>query len=328
MVSGKTRSVSRIRNFLCTVYCTLTLFWAVAALLLLQAEGLQAKRRKHKGEDHAHKTKTKWSSSSDFGAGSNTQVATEEHGYYVKRTYSPAKGAEGKRSCPPYLAIPIAWFSCADKANCQQFGNSAAINSPALALSEGYLCDDDCSEGYEPICGQTPNEVAVFYNKCKLNVAKCRTHGLWTELPYAQCQQTYPKETAYTDKKFKSSPYYSDKATAADKQKPDKEQSAESSEEKQKVEKVEPIVLPLPSKPMEIPVPAIALPPMPMKTGVAHIKQVKPVPTPTPTVAPMPMQALPALLAGGVSKIPVVAAAPIPMQTEKADKDKLKYATA
>lgn len=195
-------------------------FLAVAALLLLEAIPADAKRRKHKGSDHHYeksdphktKTKTKWSSSTDLAG--NTPISTEEHGYYVKRTFAaPGEiGAAQKRLSPPYLAIPIAWFSCeSGQKNCQS-SNSAAINSAAQSLSEGYLCDDDCDELYEPICGRTSSEVAVFYNKCKLGVAKCRSHGLWTDFAYAECQAKYPQETAYADKKFRSSPYFRDAA--------------------------------------------------------------------------------------------------------------------
>lgn len=279
--------------------------------MLLQPDSIEAKRRKHKGKDgdhhdsHRSKTKTKWSTSTDLG-GSDAQVATEEHGYYVKRTYSPQAGIDGKRRSPPYLAIPIAWFNCeAGKEGCQQASNSAAINSPAHALSEGFLCDDDCQDGYEPICGQTPNEVAVFYNKCKLNVAKCRTHGLWTDLPYEQCKETYPKETAYTEKKFRCSPFFRDNSTKetqteeaqkiehdqieteteteneSEKEKDSNESSEEEQDKKKnknenkdekedKEETLEPIALALQSKPVEVPVPApietIALPPLPVKT--------------------------------------------------------------
>ncbi|KAL7734339.1 hypothetical protein ACLKA6_010676 [Drosophila palustris] len=297
----------------------------VATLLLLEPATTEAKRRKHKGNDnhdsHRSKTKTKWSSSTDHGA--NAQVSTEEHGYYVKRTYSPLTGADSKgRKSPPYLAIPIAWFSCeSGKTGCQQVSNSGIINSPTHALSEGYLCDDDCTDAYEPICGQTPNEVAVFYNKCKLNVAKCRTHGLWTELPYEQCQQTYPKETAYTDKKFRCSPYFRDATTAVtplietDKDK-DKE-SNESSEEQKDNDKKNPIALPLQEKPAEIAVPdsvpvpvavpveAIALPPIPVKTV-----ETQPQPAAKQTL--------------DQSKLDAVKVAEVPKPLES-DKDKLKY---
>jgi len=173
----------------------------VAALLLLEATPADAKRREHKGSDyhneksdpHKTKTKTKWSSSTDL-AGS-TQVSTEEHGYYVKRTYAaPGENGDGqKRLSPPYLAIPIAWFSCESGQKDCQTSNSAAINSAAQSLSEGYLCDDDCNELYEPICGRTSSEVAVFYNKCKLGVAKCRSHGLWSDFAYSECQEKYPQ---------------------------------------------------------------------------------------------------------------------------------------
>ncbi|XP_030387451.1 uncharacterized protein LOC115634044 [Scaptodrosophila lebanonensis] len=197
----------------------------LVAALLLHSQCAEGRRRKHKGDDHEKseqrktKTKTKWSSSTDLG-GINAHVSSEEHGYYVKRTYSPTGEANKKQLSPPFLAIPIAWFSCGADTGCQTTSNSGGMNGAAQALSEGFLCDDDCNEPYAPICGKTPTEVAVFYNKCKLNVAKCRTHGLWADLPYEQCQQTYPKETAYTDKKFKASPYFS--ATNAVDAQPDK----------------------------------------------------------------------------------------------------------
>ncbi|EDV51667.1 uncharacterized protein LOC6544961 [Drosophila erecta] len=216
---------------------------AVAALLLLEATPAVAKRRKHKGSDHHYersdphktKTKTKWSSSTDLSA--RTQVSTEEHGYYVKRTYAAPGEIEAaqKRLSPPYLAIPIAWFSCeAGQQNCQT-SNSAAINSAAQSLSEGYLCDDDCDELYEPICGRTSSEVAVFYNKCKLGVAKCRSHGLWADFTYAECQEKYPKETSYADKKFRSSPYFRDAAVVEQLQLEEEKRKRE--EEQHKLEK-------------------------------------------------------------------------------------------
>jgi len=215
----------------------------VAALLLLEATPADAKRRKHKGSDYQHeksdphktKTKTKWSSSTDL-AGS-TQVSTEEHGYYVKRTYA-APGENGdvqKRLSPPYLAIPIAWFSCESGQKDCQTSNSAAINSAAQSLSEGYLCDDDCNELYEPICGRTSSEVAVFYNKCKLGVAKCRSHGLWSDFAYSECQEKYPQETAYADKKFRSSPYFRDAAIVEQLKLEEEKKKLE--EEKRKLEK-------------------------------------------------------------------------------------------
>jgi len=215
----------------------------VAALLLLEATPADAKRRKHKGSDYQHeksdphktKTKTKWSSSTDL-AGS-TQVSTEEHGYYVKRTYAaPGENGDGqKRLSPPYLAIPIAWFSCESGQKDCQTSNSAAINSAAQSLSEGYLCDDDCNELYEPICGRTSSEVAVFYNKCKLGVAKCRSHGLWSDFAYSECQEKYPQETAYADKKFRSSPYFRDAAIVEQLKLEEKKKKLE--EEKRKLEK-------------------------------------------------------------------------------------------
>ncbi|XP_034482336.1 uncharacterized protein LOC117787825 [Drosophila innubila] len=304
----------------------------VATLLLLEPATIEAKRRKHKGNDHdSHrsKTKTKWSSSTDHGA--NSQVSTEEHGYYVKRTYSPLTGADGKRKSPPYLAIPIAWFSCeSGKTGCQQVSNSGMINSPTHALSEGYLCDDDCTDGYEPICGQTPNEVAVFYNKCKLNVAKCRTHGLWTELPYEQCQQTYPKETAYTDKKFRCSPYFRDASTIvkpvaeSDKDKDSNESSEEQQDndkkdkkdKKNKIEQVKPIALPLQEKPAEIIVPVTATGPVPVTVPVETIALP---PIPVKTAAAQPLSAAkPTLSQSNLESVKVT-------EAPKSDKDKLKY---
>ncbi|XP_022216938.2 uncharacterized protein LOC111070584 [Drosophila obscura] len=312
----------------------------VAALLLLEAAPIEAKRRKHKGSDHHHhdksdsqktKTKTKWSSSTDLAG--NTQVSTEEHGYYVKRTYAPQADAQSsRRMSPPFLAIPIAWFSCEQGQKDCQATNSAAINSAAQSLNEGYLCDDDCADLYEPVCGRTPNEVAVFYNQCKLNVAKCRSHGLWSELAYAECQQTYPKETACADKKFRSSPYFRDSATVEkmnqemqkekeqdEKKKQEKDSSASSEENEDKQPNQTPIDLPLPQKPIgdessspSVPVPVavstpvktpeeIALPPMPMKA----------------TQSPKPLV------------IAMAEAVPVTEQSQpKADNDRLKYTVA
>lgn len=306
----------------------------VATLLLLEPATIEAKRRKHKGNDHhdsnRSKTKTKWSSSTDLG-GSNSQVSTEEHGYYVKRTYSPLTGADGKKKSPPYLAIPIAWFSCeSGKTGCQQVSNSGMINSPTHALSEGYLCDDDCMDAYEPICGKTPNEVAVFYNKCKLNVAKCRTHGLWTELPYEQCQQTYPKETTYTDKKFKCSPYFRDASTVVtplaevEKDKDSNESSEEQKDSdkkknknKNKVEHVEPIALPLQAKPAEDMVPV----PVPVPVSVP-IETVALPPIPVKTVEPQSHVVDKPTLPQSKPESVKVTEAPKPLES---DKDKLKY---
>ncbi|XP_016955283.1 uncharacterized protein LOC108028137 isoform X2 [Drosophila biarmipes] len=217
----------------------------VAALLLLEATPAEAKRRKHKGSDHHHeksdphktKTKTKWSSSTDLAG--TTQVSTEEHGYYVKRTYAaPGENGDGqKRLSPPYLAIPIAWFSCGSGQKDCQTSNSAAINSATQSLSEGYLCDDDCNELYEPICGRTSSEVAVFYNKCKLSVAKCRSHGLWSDFAYSECQEKYPQETAYADKKFRSSPYFRDAAIVEQLRLEEEKQKQEEELQKQEEEK-------------------------------------------------------------------------------------------
>lgn len=334
----------------------------MAALLLVAPAGTEARRRKHKGDD-SHKSKVKYYTSSDLD-GAKTQVATEEHSYFMKRTYAPFTGADGKRKSPPYLAIPIAWFACEPtKTDCQMASNSAAINSAANSLSQGYLCDDDCTDAYEPICGRTASEVAVFYNKCKLNVAKCRTHGLWTDLPYDQCQQMYPKETAYTDKKFRCSPYFRDNSTAAEtevnsesnanrekkdnKDSKESKESNESSEEqknqdkkgnKNKPQKVEPIVLPLQVLVDPVPVPtplavtdpkpveAIALPPIPVKLAEAQMQQAaKPA---AAAAVPQIPSSLPA--AAEQVKIEVkktaTPAEPITEQAKpKSDKDKLKY---
>ncbi|XP_030570103.1 uncharacterized protein LOC115769435 [Drosophila novamexicana] len=320
----------------------------VAALLLLEPASIEAKRRKHKGDDHGDshktKTKTKWSSSTDLGGGANAQVSTEEHGYYVKRTYTPLTGADGKRKSPPYLGIPIAWFSSDANKNkdCQQISNSGAINSAAHALSEGYLCDDDCEDAYEPICGQTTNEVAVFYNKCKLNVAKCRTHGLWTELPYQQCQQTYPRETAYTDKKFKCSPFFRANSTAAtpavfaepenDKESKESNESSEEQKDHDKKEnqakpvKEETISMPLQvlGKPVQsvVPVPepveSIAMPPLPVKAAVT---QAFPAEEPLTVGVAQITGSLPEALASTVVRGEKTSEQAEP----KSDKDKLKY---
>lgn len=176
----------------------------------------EAKKRKHhksseeSGESSKTKTKTKWSSSSNLGPQTkNAMVATEEHGYYVKRTFLPLN-ADGKNEStlksPPFLAVPIAWFPCKDM-DCLKL-NSLAINSNKNSLSEGFLCDDDCTGPYEPICGRTSSEVAVFYNKCKLNVAKCRSHGYWSELAYEECKTQYAEEVKYAEMKFCRSPFF------------------------------------------------------------------------------------------------------------------------
>ncbi|XP_002027313.2 uncharacterized protein LOC6602264 [Drosophila persimilis] len=316
-------------------------FVLVAALLLLEVSSIEAKRRKHKGSDHHHhhdksdsqktKTKTKWSSSTDLA--SNTQVSTEEHGYYVKRTYAPQADVQGSiRMSPPFLAIPIAWFSCDQGQKDCQATNSAAINSAAQSLQEGYLCDDDCVDLYEPVCGRTANEVAVFYNQCKLNVAKCRSHGLWSELAYADCQQTYPKETACADKKFRSSPYFRDSATVEkmnqekekeEKKKQEKEKdSSDSSEEKE--DNISPIALPLPQKPVEdeaSPSVAASLPepvPVAVSTPVKTSEEIAVPPMPMKdTQSPKPLV------------IAMAEAAPVTEQSQpKADNDRLKYTVA
>ncbi|XP_037936640.1 uncharacterized protein LOC119670451 [Teleopsis dalmanni] len=209
------------------------LIFLFVTILLLTSNTEAKKKKKNKSDSSTKtKTKTKWSSSTDMGAsGLNSMVATEEHGYYVKRTYLPSDGKHANSlalQSPPYLGIPIAWFSC-EGDDCIK-GNTGIINGMTNAFSEGFLCDDDCVEPYEPICGKTQNEVAVFYNKCKLNVAKCRTHGLWSDISYDECKKSYSKEMEYAEKKFKSSPYFKG-------QKPMKEVSeiADKSEQPNKV---------------------------------------------------------------------------------------------
>ncbi|KAM7356196.1 ecdysone-inducible gene L1 [Cochliomyia hominivorax] len=190
----------------------------IAAFLLISScSQCEAKRKKHhkssddSSESSKTKTKTKWSSSTNLGPQTkNTMVATEEHGYYVKRTFLPLSTDNGPNAtallAPPFLAVPIAWFPCQDK-DCLKL-NSMALNSNKNALNEGFLCEDDCVGPYEPICGKTSTEVAVFYNKCKLNVAKCRSHGYWNDLPYSECKTQYPEEVKYAESKFKRSPYF------------------------------------------------------------------------------------------------------------------------
>ncbi|KAH8257380.1 hypothetical protein KR038_008193, partial [Drosophila bunnanda] len=339
---------------------------AVAALLLLEAAPMEAKRRKHKGSDHHHdhdksdphktKTKTKWSTSTNLAG--NSQVSTEEHGYYVKRTYGAA-GADGvakKLMSPPYLAIPIAWFSCQPGQKDCQTANSAAINSAAQSLSEGYLCDDDCQDLYDPICGKTSSEVAVFYNRCKLNVAKCRSHGLWADYSYAECQEQYPQETARADSRFRASPYFRDAALVEqqrleeekrkaeeEKQRLEKEQkkrektekkkkdkqSGESSEEqedhKQKVK--EPLTLQKPVETPMSPVPAPAPVPVPVPVPIPVVAVQAPVSEPLKTpeeiaLPPMPLKDTPTPKPLEIS--------PLKEQTQpKAkDNDRLKYSVA
>ncbi|XP_017080039.2 uncharacterized protein LOC108113840 isoform X1 [Drosophila eugracilis] len=329
----------------------------VAALLLLEATPADAKRRKHKGSDHHHdghdpqktKTKTKWSTSTDLGG--STQVSTEEHGYYVKRTFAAAgeNGAGQKRLSPPYLAIPIAWFSCESGQKDCQTSNSAAINSAAQSLSEGYLCDDDCTDLYDPICGKTSSEVAVFYSRCKLDVAKCRSHGIWSDYSYSECKEKYPKETAYADKKFRSSPYFRDAALVEQlkleeekrkheeeihklekeqkkKEKAEKKQkekdSSESSEEKQnqkEKDEEEPLTLNL-QKPVEAP-----QVPVPVAVQAA-------IPKPVPVVEPAKASediALPPMPLKDTTSPKPLEIAPLKEQTQPKSMDsRLKYNVA
>uniref|UniRef100_A0A1I8NKA5 Kazal-like domain-containing protein n=1 Tax=Musca domestica TaxID=7370 RepID=A0A1I8NKA5_MUSDO len=187
----------------------------LVSLLLVSSFAEAGKHKKRKSHSDSFptktKTKTKWSSSTDLGAQTqNSMVATEEHGYYVKRTFLPLAGrANATKMSPPFLAVPIAWFPCAN-ADCVKL-NSMAINSNSNSLAEGFLCDDDCTGPYEPICGKTSSEVAVFYNKCKLNVAKCRSHGYWSDFSYEECKTQYPEEVKYAELKFRANPYFKEK---------------------------------------------------------------------------------------------------------------------
>lgn len=199
----------------------------VLIVLLAIASGEAKKHKKHRSSyggapSSKTKTKTKWSTSTDLGH-NGAQLATEEHGYYVKRTFLPLNATATPRS-PPYLGIPIAWYAC-EGAACTK-ANTAAISSSAAVLQEGFLCDDDCVEPYEPICGKTSSELAVFYNKCKLNVAKCRSHGLWLDVAYEECQKTHTKAVAYAERKFKTSPYFKGTKTIAVQKKKDNDNSS------------------------------------------------------------------------------------------------------
>ncbi|CAD7005998.1 uncharacterized protein LOC101457945 [Ceratitis capitata] len=201
-------------------------------VLLLTITTIDAKKhKKHRSSYNEargkSKTKTKWSSSTDLSR-TGAQLATEEHGYYVKRTFLPLNATANQpltapRS-PPFLAVPIAWFACEGEA-CTK-ANTATIGGSAAALQDGFLCDDDCVEPYAPICGRTSSELAVFYNKCKLNVAKCRTHGLWLDVAYEECQKSHPKEVAYAERKFKSSPFFKNTKTVVAVRKPEKDSSS------------------------------------------------------------------------------------------------------
>ncbi|XP_075161768.1 ecdysone-inducible gene L1 [Haematobia irritans] len=194
-------------------------FVVILVTLLLATSAVEGgRRKKHKsnsGESPVTtktKTKTKWSSSTDLGSQTqNAMIATEEHGYYVKRTFLPLTASSNSSTLksPPFFAVPIAWFPCPN-ADCVKL-NSMAMNSNKDSLAEGYLCDDDCSGYYEPICGKTLTEIAVFYNKCKLNVAKCRSHGYWSDFPYDECKNQYPEEVIHAEKKFRANPFFHEK---------------------------------------------------------------------------------------------------------------------
>ncbi|XP_011189152.2 uncharacterized protein LOC105216381 [Zeugodacus cucurbitae] len=208
--------------------CYKITFIAVLIVLLAIAGGDAKRHKKHRSSSSGApsskaKTKTKWSTSTDLGH-NGAQLATEEHGYYVKRTFLPLNATTAAGRSPPYLAIPIAWYAC-DGAACNR-ANTAAISGSAVALQEGFLCDDDCVEPYEPICGKTASELAVFYNKCKLNVAKCRTHGLWLDVAYEECQKSHPKEVAYAERKFKTSPFFKDTKRIVVQKKKDEDNSS------------------------------------------------------------------------------------------------------
>ncbi|XP_061389053.1 uncharacterized protein LOC133324223 [Musca vetustissima] len=212
----------------------LSLVLVLVSLLLVTSFVEAGKHKKRKSNSESFptktKTKTKWSSSTDLGAQTqNAMVATEEHGYYVKRTFLPLSNkSNATKMSPPFLAVPIAWFPCAN-AECIKL-NSIAINSNSNSLAEGFLCDDDCTGPYEPICGKTASEVAVFYNKCKLNVAKCRSHGYWSDFAYEECKTQYPEEVKYAEQKFRANPYFKEKESmepkpliSLDEQKPEEE---------------------------------------------------------------------------------------------------------
>ncbi|XP_013117380.1 uncharacterized protein LOC106094692 [Stomoxys calcitrans] len=205
---------------------TLQVIMIFISLLLATSLVEAGRRRKHKTSSEEPsastktKTKTKWTSSTDLAAHThNAMVASEEHGYYVKRSFLPLSGSSNSSSLksPPFLAVPIAWFPC-QSADCMKL-NAIAINSNKNSLAEGFLCDDDCQGHYEPICGKTVTEVAVFYNKCKLNVAKCRSHGYWLDLSYEECKTQYPEEVKYAEKKFRSNPFFCDNPQTSDSQK-------------------------------------------------------------------------------------------------------------
>ncbi|KAL9903818.1 ecdysone-inducible gene L1 isoform 3-T3 [Glossina fuscipes fuscipes] len=175
-----------------------------------------AKKKKQKSSGEMTrskaKTKTKWSSTIDTGVDDlSSKVATEEHGYYVKRTFFPAGGIEKPSlKSPPFLAVPVAWTSCENR-DCLLH-----LNSVKNSLTEGFLCDDDCYGVYNPVCGKTLNEVAVFYNECKLNVAKCRTRGYWLTFNFEECKKLYPEGVKYAESKFRASPYFRDAYNSTD----------------------------------------------------------------------------------------------------------------
>lgn len=175
-----------------------------------------------------NKNKNNGNSKNNSNHNVNQNVATEEHGYYVRRTFVAAADANNlliskdnrnnktetntkqREQSPAYLAVPIAWIDCKSSINdnniCEYQMN--AIRYLSMKNDDGFLCDDDCTDPYEPVCGRTINEVALFYNKCKLNVAKCRTHGLWSEYEFNDCNNTYNKQLIYADAKFRKLPYF------------------------------------------------------------------------------------------------------------------------
>uniref|UniRef100_A0A1B0G8L1 Kazal-like domain-containing protein n=1 Tax=Glossina morsitans morsitans TaxID=37546 RepID=A0A1B0G8L1_GLOMM len=204
-----------MKNFVHNHFLFIVLITAVTLLLFaVVADAKKKKNQKSSGEmtRNKAKTKTKWSSTIDTGVDDLiSKVATEEHGYYVKRTFFPVRGIdEPSLKSPPFLAVPIAWIACENR-DCLLH-----LNSAKNSLTEGFLCDDDCHGVYHPICGKTLNEVAVFYNECKLNVAKCRTRGYWLTFNFEDCKKLYPEGVKYAESKFRASPYFRDADNSTD----------------------------------------------------------------------------------------------------------------
>uniref|UniRef100_A0A1B0AVY4 Kazal-like domain-containing protein n=1 Tax=Glossina palpalis gambiensis TaxID=67801 RepID=A0A1B0AVY4_9MUSC len=203
-----------MKSFVHNHFLFIVLIIAVTLLLFAAVADAKKKKQKSSGEmtRSKAKTKTKWSSTIDTGVDDlSSKVATEEHGYYVKRTFFPAGGIEKPSlKSPPFLAVPVAWTSCENR-DCLLH-----LNSAKNSLTEGFLCDDDCYGVYNPVCGKTLNEVAVFYNECKLNVAKCRTRGYWLTFNFEECKKLYPEGVKYAESKFRASPYFRDAYNSTD----------------------------------------------------------------------------------------------------------------